>query len=141
MGILYRFGFKATRLPGLLFISSLILSGAFYSHADASEDRPRIIPIELGNYRFVPGVIYVSVGEPIILQLVNSDALTPHNFVLQDANDELDVDVNVYAGETVEVRLKPQSTGQQTFYCNKKLLFMKSHRQKGMEGTLIVLSE
>lgn len=132
---------KSLYLLRLSLVIFTVFSGTFYTPVDATENDARVIQIKLGNYRFVPEVIHVNVGESVVLQLVNSDALAPHNFILQDTNGELDVDVALYAGETIEVRLEPKAAGQHTFYCSKKLLFMKSHRDKGMEGSLIVLSK
>jgi hypothetical protein len=42
------------------------------------------------------------------------------------------------AGETVTVRFTPMVTGSFSIYCDKKLLFFKSHREKGMEAVLEV---
>ena len=132
------FRFNLLRLS---FITFFIIFGLYYSPVATSEEHSKILRIELGDYQYMPDVININVGQPVVLQLVNTDILTPHTFVLQDPNGELDVDVTVYPGEPVEVRLQPQTAGLHTFYCDKKLLFMKSHRQKGMEGTLVVQPE
>ncbi len=36
------------------------------------------------------------------------------------------------------IRFTPLKTGKYAFHCKKKLLFFKSHREKGMEGVLEV---
>jgi len=77
-------------------------------------------------------------GETIRLELTNTDSLTPHNFTLQSDAAGLAVDIDVSAGNTEVVEITPQAPGTYTFYCNKKLPFMKSHRDRGMEGTLVV---
>ena len=64
--------------------------------------------------------------------------MTPHNITLPEAEFGLDTDVDIAAGETVEVHLNPLWPDSFTIYGNKKLLFMESHREKGMEGKLIV---
>ena len=38
----------------------------------------------------------------------------------------------------VSVRFTPVRPGRLTFFCDKKLLFFKSHREKGMTGTIEV---
>jgi plastocyanin len=48
------------------------------------------------------------------------------------------VDTEVSAGKTEVVDITPRAPGSYKFYCNKKLIFMKSHRDRGMEGTLVV---
>jgi plastocyanin len=105
-------------------------------YADASD--VRVIDVQLGDYRFKPDKIQLVTGQPVILRLTNTDLITPHNFSLDDPSDGLDVNVDVSAGDTVDVKLLPLFAGSHTFYCRNKLLFMDSHREKGMAGTLIV---
>ncbi len=98
----------------------------------------RSIQVTLGDYRFKPDSITVDSGETVQLELTNTDSLTPHNFTLKDAPAGLDVDIDVSAGKTEIVDITPLAPGTYKYYCNKKLLFMKSHRDRGMEGTLVV---
>ncbi|MCL4458112.1 MAG: hypothetical protein M1147_13095, partial [Nitrospirae bacterium] len=37
------------------------------------------------------------------------------------------------------VKFTPKKTGKYPFYCDKKLLFFKSHRERGMEGVIEVI--
>ena len=46
----------------------------------------------------------------------------------------LSIERDVSAGKTVTVQFTPQKPGRYSFYCDKKLLFLPSHREKGMEG-------
>lgn len=124
-------------LPGLLFIVTSGLNGLLY----AAEENTRIIRIVLGDYHFMPAELQLVAGQPVILQLVNTDTFTPHNFTLEDPDQGLDTDVDILAGETVEVHLMPLWPGRHTFYCSNQLLFMDSHREKGMEGSLIVVAK
>jgi plastocyanin len=48
------------------------------------------------------------------------------------------VDQDVGDGKSATVRFTPTHPGTFVFYCDKKLLFFKSHREKGMEGRLEV---
>ena len=122
---------------GLLFIIAIMLSSLLY----AAEDDTKIIQIKMGDYRFTPDELTLVAGQPIVLRLVNTDTITPHNFILEDPDTGLDVNVDVSADESVDVKLMPLWPGRHTFYCGNKLSFMKSHREKGMEGTLIVAPE
>ena len=97
---------------------------------------PRVIELTLGDYRFMPHKLDLVAGETVQLRLTNSDTLTPHNLSLSGAGMELDIDVP--AGQTVQVEITPQEPGRYTFFCGKKLPFMKNHRERGMEGELIV---
>ena len=107
----------------------------------ASDDAIPVIDLKLGDYRFMPQEIQLSANQPAILRLVNTDSVTPHNFTMETNSGSAAVDVDLLGGESVEVKLPPLSAGRYTFFCSNKLLFMKSHREKGMEGILIVNPE
>ena len=100
---------------------------------------PQEISLRLGDYRYTPDTIEVQAGRPVVLTLTNTDTLTPHNFTLQDAGADLAIDTNVSAGTTAVVNFTPVKPGTYPFFCDKKLPFMKSHRERGMEGTLRVI--
>lgn len=118
-----------------VLLTWLLSAGAL--HAD--EASKRVIEIKLGDYRYMPGNIQLVVDQPVVLHLINTDSFTPHNFTLEDSSDGLDINIDVPAGESVDVQLMPLWPGNHVFYCKNKLLFMDSHREKGMEGTLTVV--
>jgi plastocyanin len=104
----------------------------------AADEAARTVRISVGDYAFRPDEIRVKAGRPLVLELVNIDGITPHNFTLEDARAGLDIDVSLAPRETKPVRFVPTRAGRYVFYCNKKLPFLKSHRARGMEGVLIV---
>ena len=110
----------------------LLVCGAAHGAA------PRSIAVEVGDYRFRPDAIELRTGELVRLEFTNTDGMTPHNFTLKSAAGELDLDIDVAAGETKFIELTAPAAGTYLFYCNKKLPFMKSHRDRGMEGALVV---
>jgi plastocyanin len=120
--------------PGTVIMVLFLVCGAAHG-----ADAVRVIAVGMGDYRFQPDAIELHAGETVRLELTNTDGLTPHNFTLQDAAGELDLDIDVAAGETQVLELSAPVTGTYTFYCNKKLPFMKSHRDRGMEGALVVV--
>lgn len=97
------------------------------------------VSLRLGDYRYTPDTIEVQAGRPVALTLTNTDALTPHNFTLQDAAAGLAIDTDISAGTTAVVNFTAVKPGTYRFFCDKKLPFMKSHRERGMEGTLRVI--
>jgi plastocyanin len=125
-------GRVAMLLPGALLLLTVIT----VSRAQAS---PQEISIRLGDYHFTPDTFEVRAGRAVVLTLTNTDMLTPHNFTLQDTAAGLDIDTNISAGSKAVIKFTPVKPGTYTFFCNKKLFFMKSHRERGMEGTLHVL--
>jgi len=115
---------------------ALLVSVPFAAHAAETETQQ--VTVHLRDYHFHPDAIEVVAGRPIELTLVNDDKITPHNFTLKEPNAGADLDAVVSAGESTTLRFTPQTAGSFTFYCNKKLPFLKSHRERGMEGKLTV---
>lgn len=122
----------------LLLVLALVAPATHAAGAAATDEEARKFTVKLGDYRFDPNTIEVIAGRPVELTLVNRDFLTPHNLTLQDQAAGLAVDADVQPGISVTVRFTPRAPGTYTFYCNKRLLFFKSHREQGMEGHLIV---
>ncbi len=119
-----------------------LLTYAFFAScsfaAVAAETDPQKFTIHLSDYRFHPDAVEVVAGRPVELTLVNDDKITPHNFTLKAPNAGLDLSANISAGKSATLLFTPQTAGSYVFYCNKKLPFMKSHRERGMEGKLAV---
>ena len=103
-----------------------------------AQELSRAVTLTLGDYAFSPAQIEVTAGTPVQLTLTNTDNITPHNFSLRDVGAGLDIDTDVGAGKSVLVEFTPRVAGSYTFYCNRSPPLMKSHRARGMEGTLIV---
>ena len=97
------------------------------------------VAVQLGAYQITPSELTVQAGRPVRLELTNTDAITLHNFTLKDPAAGLNIDMDVPPGATRTVELTPEVPGSYPYYCNKELPFVKSHRERGMEGTLTVL--
>jgi len=121
----------------LFFLTCAVLASSAVVTVAADTDTQKFI-IHLGDYRFHPDAIEVVAGRPVELTLVNDDKITPHNFTLKDSGAGMDLSANISAGKSATVSFIPQTAGSYVFYCNKKLPFMKSHRERGMEGKLTV---
>lgn len=121
-------------IVSLFFTVGILVSG----YANADSDVEKSIRITLGHYSFSPSSIEIAAGTTVRLELVNVDKITPHNFKIMNTKGGLDLDVNVRGRKTKIITLTPKVSGSYTFYCSKKMPFMKSHRAKGMEGTLVV---
>lgn len=104
--------------------------------AELGQDGVQRLTLVLDSYSYSPSRIAVQVGKPVELVLKSVTVLTPHNFVLKEGG--LSIEQDVGAGGTKTVRFIPMQPGALTFYCDKQLLFFKSHREKGMEGRLDV---
>jgi plastocyanin len=129
----------ARQSPLVLALTGILFAGfVLFAPGLPATPATRSIPVKMGDYRFKPDTIRVQTGETVQLELTNTDSLTPHNFTLKAEAAGLNVDTEVSAGKTEVVDITPRAPGSYKFYCNKKLIFMKSHRDRGMEGTLVV---
>jgi heme/copper-type cytochrome/quinol oxidase subunit 2 len=90
--------------------------------------------ITLDSYSYTPNYLIVEAGKPVELILTSVTFITPHNFIIK----ELGVQQDVSAGKTLTVKFTPAKAGTYLIHCDKKLLFLPSHREEGMEGKLEV---
>jgi plastocyanin len=94
--------------------------------------------VEADSYEFSPRHLVVRAGKPVELTVKSVTVLVPHNFLIDDPKSGLAVREEISAGQTVKITFTPTVPGSFAIYCDKKLLFFKSHREKGMEGVLEV---
>jgi plastocyanin len=94
--------------------------------------------VEADSYEFSPRHLVVRAGKPVELTVKSVTILVPHNFLIDDPKSGLAIREEVPAGQTVKITFTPTVPGSFAIYCDKKLLFFKSHREKGMEGVLEV---
>lgn len=112
-------------------------SGSVF-RAAADADGVQRVEIVGGSYHFRPDHIVVEVNHPVELKVKKERGLTPHNIVLKAPEAGIDFEVPL-GEEATTIRFTPTKTGVFKFYCNKRLLFFKSHRDRGMEGELEVV--
>lgn len=105
--------------------------------AAVGDDGIQHVDILGGGYFFTPNRIIVKVNVPVELKIRKESGIVPHNIVIKAPEAGIDIDISL-SDESKIVRFTPTKTGTYPFYCNKKLLFFESHREKGMEGTLEV---
>lgn len=96
------------------------------------------LEITLDSYAFTPAHIIVASGKPVEFTLKNVAAAISHNFRIDAPDTGMSVDEDVGAGKTATVSFLPAKPGIYEFYCDKKLPFFPSHRDKGMLGKLEV---
>ena len=94
--------------------------------------------IILDSYSYSPNYLVVERGKPVELTLKSVTTIIPHNFIIKEQAGRLLVEQDVGAGKTVIARFVPAELGLFSFFCDKRLWPMPSHRDKGMEGLLEV---
>jgi len=106
--------------------------------AEVGADGVQRATIILDSYSYAPSHLIVQAGKPVELTLTSVTTIVPHNFILKDPTAGLAIEKDVSAGKTGKVVFTPTQAGTATFYCDRRLWPMPSHRDKGMEGRLDV---
>lgn len=106
--------------------------------AEIGADGIQRATITMDSYSYTPNHLTVQAGKPVELTLTSVTTIVPHNFILKDPAAGLNIEKDVGAGKTDKVAFTPTQAGTVTFYCDRRLWPMPSHRDKGMEGRLEV---
>ncbi len=106
-------------------------------HATTSTDGVQRIEILGGDYFFDPDHIIVKANVPVEITIKKDSRIVPHNITIEAPDAGIEVSESL-SGTPKAIRFTPTKPGKYEFYCTKKLLFFKSHREKGMEGVLEV---
>ena len=121
----------------MLFAMPALVSSAEENALVAETNGVQRVEITAGSYFFKPEHIIVKAGVPVELAIRNESRLVPHNFVMKSPEAGMEFSEKLSDSLTI-VRFTPALPGKYTFYCDKKLLFFKSHRDRGMEGVIEV---
>jgi len=90
-----------------------------------------------GSYFFRPAYIIARAGLPLELGLSMEPGIVPHSFVLEGPDGKRLAEVEL--DETVQSLRLNLAPGNYPFYCPNRLLFFRSHREKGMAGRLAIV--
>ena len=112
--------------------------GEIVHQATLSTDGVQHVRIEGGSYFFKPNRVIVHVNVPVELTVSVNSSWVPHTLVIQSPETGIAVDQDL-SSDAKAIRFTPTAIGKYPFYCKNKLLFFKSHREKGMEGVLEVV--
>jgi plastocyanin len=91
-----------------------------------------------GEYFFDPNYIVVKVNQPVELKVKKTGGFTPHDIVVKAP----DAGINFAESLSTEpkvIKFTPTRVGKYPMYCDKKLPFVKSHRERGMDGMIEVV--
>ncbi len=103
-------------------------------HASADADGVQRVSLLGGSYFFQPGHIVVQADQPLELSVKVEPGIVPHSFVLETADGRRLAEAAL--GEEPKTLRFKLPAGRYVFYCPKRLLGFKSHREHGMAGVL-----
>ncbi len=106
--------------------------------ATIDKDGVQNVDIIGGSYFFKPNHIVVKVNTPVELKVSKESGLIPHDIVAKSPEAGIEFKAEL-STDPKTIKFKPTKVGTYPFYCSKKLLFFKSHREKGMEGVIEVV--
>ena len=106
--------------------------------ATIGSDGVQHVNILAGDYFFRPKHIIVKVNVPVMLVVRVEQGVIPHGLVLKVPKANISIDEDL-GRESQTFTFTPTAPGKYAFYCPKKLLFFKSHREHGMEGVLEIV--
>lgn len=128
-------------LPSV-FICFFLLAGAQGQKnifkATVDSDGIQKVKILAGSYFFDPDYVIVKINIPVELTIRQESGMTPHTFVIKEPDAGIEIDESL-STEPKTIKFIPNKVGKYPFYCSKKLLFFKSHREQGMEGIIEVV--
>lgn len=106
--------------------------------AKIGDDGVQKVEMVGGSYYYKPDHVVVKKGIPVEIKIVKDSLIIPHNIIIEKMDGWEDIKETITRNEKV-IRFTPSDTGTYDFYCDKKLLFLKSHKDKGMKGVIEVV--
>ena len=113
---------------------AMAVAALFYACGDdgSSPTRPKdgVVRLEAETFRYSPNDILLRPGESAVFEITSMDV--GHTFTI----DDLGLNSEIAAGQTITVELTATEEKTYTFYCA-----VPGHREQGMEGVVIVSRE
>lgn len=106
--------------------------------ATVGPDGVQHVEIVGGEYFFDPNHVVVKANVPVELSLRKEKGYVPHDIVVRAPAAGIDFAVELKDKPQV-VKFTPTTPGKYEMKCDKKLLFFKSHKDRGMDGMIEVV--
>jgi len=91
-----------------------------------------------GEYFYDPNYIIVKVNTPVELKIKKTSGFVPHNLIVKSPEAGIDFKLDLKKDHRT-VKFTPTKLGKYPIYCDKSLLWFKTHRERGMEGMIEVV--
>ena len=96
------------------------------------------VTITGGEYYFDPNYIIVKVNIPVEFVVKKAPGQIPHDIMVKASEAGINFKVSL-TKEAQTIKFTPTKIGKYEMYCDKKLLFFKSHKDRGMDGAIEVV--
>jgi plastocyanin len=128
-----------------LLTAGALAAGTAFARADATV--PTRVPVDAdgvqrvtlvgGSYFFRPALLIVRADLPVELTVSAEPGVVPHSFEIDAPQAGIAVHTEL-ATTPRTLRFTPTQPGRFAYYCTHRLLFLRSHRERGMAGVLVV---
>lgn len=128
-----------------LLTAAALAAGTALALADATV--PTRVPVDAdgvqrvtivgGSYFFRPALVIVRADVPVELTVSAEPGVVPHSFEIDAPQAGIAVHTEL-AKTPRTLRFTPTQPGRFAYYCTHRLLFLRSHRERGMAGVLVV---
>lgn len=133
------------RAVGLLFLVLTLSSPALAGELEIVEhtavvgrDGVQEVEITGGYYYFRPNYIVLKKDIPARFVVRKTPGLIGHDIVIDELEAGMAFKVDL-GTEGKVIEFTPTRVGVYPFYCDRKFLFFRSHRDRGMEGLIEVV--
>lgn len=106
--------------------------------ATVGADGVQRLEITGGEYYFEPNYLVVKINTPVELKVKKAAGFIPHNLLVKSPEAGIDIKIDL-KNDFQTIKFTPTRTGKFPIYCDKSLLWMANHREKGMEGVIEVV--
>ncbi len=106
--------------------------------ATIGTDGVQHVEITGGEYYFDPNYIIVKVNVPVELKVKKEPYMIPHNIVVKAPEAGIDFKKDL-SKDWQTIMFTPTRVGKYEIICDKKLLWFKSHKDRGMDGFIEVV--
>jgi plastocyanin len=132
-----------------LYLLCLLTCLHLFAHAEEPTPQPPVraimgvdgkqrLSILGGTHFFKPDHFIVKVNVPVELSVRLEPGIVPHTLVIKAPEAGMVIDATL-STDPKTIAFTPTAPGKYTFFCRNKLLFFKSHQDKGMHGIIEVI--
>jgi plastocyanin len=106
--------------------------------ATVGPDGVQQVEIIGGEYYFDPNYIVVKVNTPVELKVKKAAGYVPHDIMVKAPEAGIDFKADL-GKDWQSIKFTPTKVGKYEMYCDKRLLWFKSHKDRGMDGYIEVV--